>query len=233
MDVAEQLIAQGYNPAILNLASAKRPCGGWDIGMGAQEESLCFSSTLSQSLYQFGDPKYKNVRDSGVAVREIGYPHDINYGGIYSPGVTFFRNNISKFYTLRDTTFKCDVITVAALCFNGKSHYAGIDELSYRAEDGGFTPEGREIMLNKIRTIFRLGVEHGNDSIIAGGFGCGAYALLPSAVAPLFRVVMEEPEFKNKLRLIVFAILERPRRPQGYDGRFAPFYEEFGVYSLD
>lgn len=233
MDVAEQLIAHGYNPAILNLASAKRPCGGWDAGMGAQEESLCFSSTLSQSLYQFGDPKYKNVRDSGVTVREIGYPHDMNYGGIYSPNVTFFRNNLSKYYTLREKTFKCDVITVAALCFNGKSHYAGIDELSYQAEDGGFTPEGREIMLNKIRTIFRLGVEHGNDSIIAGGFGCGAYALLPSAVAPLFRVVMEEPEFKNKFKLLVFAILERPRRPQGYDGHFAPFYREFGAYSVE
>ena len=232
MDVAEKLIAQGYNPAILNLASAKRPCGGWDAGMGAQEESLCFSSTLSQSLYQFGDPKYKNVRDSGVPVREIGYPHDINYGGIYSPGVTFFRNNISKYYTLRDKSFKCDVITVAALCFNGKSHYAGVNELSYQAEDGGFTPEGREIMLNKIRTIFRMGVEHGNDVIIAGGFGCGAYALLPSAVAPLFRVVLEEPEFKNKFKLVVFAILERPRRPQGLDGHFAPFYEKFGTFEL-
>ena len=233
MDVAEQLIAQGYNPVILNLASAKRPCGGWDAGMGAQEESLCFSSTLSQSLYQFGDPKYKNVRDSGVTVREIGYPHDINYGGIYSPNVTFFRNNISKYYTLRDKSFKCDVITVAALCFNGKSHYAGVNELSYRAEDGGFTPEGREIMLNKIRTILRIGVEHGNDALVLGAFGCGAYALLPSAVAPLFRVIMEEPEFKNKFKLVVFAILERPRRPQGLDGRFAPFYQEFGKYTLE
>ena len=232
MDVAEQLIARGYNPAILNLASAKRPCGGWDAGMGAQEESLCFSSTLSQSLYQFGDPKYKNVRDSGVTLKEIGYPHDINYGGIYSPGVTFFRNNISKYYTLRDESFKCDVITVAALCFNGKSHYAGIDELSYQAEDGGFTPEGREIMLNKIRTIFRVGVEHGNDALVLGAFGCGAYALLPSAVAPLFRVVMEEPEFKNKFKLLVFSILERPRRPQGLDGKFAPFYREFGTYVI-
>ena len=232
MDVAEQLIAQGYKPAILNLASAKRPCGGWDAGMGAQEESLCFSSTLSQSLYQFGDPKYKNVRDSGVTVREIGYPHDINYGGIYSPGVTFFRNNISKYFTLRDKSFKCDVITVAALCFNGKSHYAGVNELSYRAEDGGFTPEGREIMLNEIRTIFRLGVEHGNDAIVAGALGCGAYALLPSAVAPLFRIVLEEPEFKNKFKLVVFAILERPRRPQGFDGHFAPFYREFGTYVI-
>ena len=232
MDVAEQLIAQGYNPAILNLASAKRPCGGWDAGMGAQEESLCFSSTLSQSLYQFGDPKYKNVRDSGVTVREIGYPHDINYGGIYSPSVTFFRNNISKYYTLREESFKCDVITVAALCFNGKSHYAGIDELSYQAEDGGFTPEGKKIMLNKIRTVFRLGIEHGNDAIIAGAFGCGAYALLPSAVAPLFKKVMNELEFENKFKLIVFAILERPRRPQGLDGKFAPFYHEFGTYVI-
>ena len=232
MDVAEHLIAQGYNPAILNLASAKRPCGGWDAGMGAQEESLCFSSTLSQSLYQFGDPKYKNVRDSGVSVREIGYPHDINYGGIYSPAVTFFRNNISKYYTLREKPFKCDVITVAALCFNGKSHYAGIDELSYQAEDGGFTPEGREIMLNKIRTVFRLGIEHGNDSIVAGAFGCGAYALLPSAVAPLFKEVINELEFKNRFKLVVFAILERPRRPQGYNGKFAPFYHEFGTYVI-
>ena len=232
MDVAEQLIAKGYNPAILNLASAKRPCGGWDAGMGAQEESLCFSSTLSQSLYQFGDPKYKNVRDSGVTLKEIGYPHDINYGGIYSPDVTFFKNNISKYYTLRENSFKCDVITVAALCFNGKSHYAGVDELSYQAEDGGFTPEGREIMLNKIRTIFRVGAEHGNDALVLGAFGCGAYALLPSAVAPLFRVVMEEPEFKNKFKLLVFSILERPRRPQGLDGKFAPFYREFGTYVI-
>lgn len=233
MDVAEQLIAHGYHPAILNLASAKRPCGGWDAGMGAQEESLCFSSTLSQSLYQYGDPKYKNVRDSGVPLKEIGYPHDMNYGGIYSPNVTFFRNNISKYYTLRDTTFKCDVITVAALCFNGKSHYAGIDELSYQAEDGGFTPEGKEIMLNKIRTIFRMGIEHGKDSLVLGAFGCGAYALLPSAVAPLFRTVMEEPEFKNKFKLLVFAILERPRRPHGLDGHFAPFYREFGTYTTE
>ena len=233
MDVAEHLIAKGYNPAILNLASAKRPCGGWDAGMGAQEESLCFSSNLSQSLYQYGDPKYKNVRDSGVPIKEIGYPHDMNYGGIYSPGVTFFRNNISKFYTLRDKTFKCDVITVAALCFNGKSHYAGIDELAFQAQDGGFTPEGKEVMLNKIRTIFRMGIEHGKDALVLGAFGCGAYALLPSAVAPLFHIVMEEPEFKNKFKLLVFAMLERPRRPQGLYGHFAPFYREFGTYTIE
>ena len=88
-------------------------------------------------------------------------------------------------------------------------------------------------MLNKIRTIFRMGVEQGKDALVLGAFGCGAYALLPSAVAPLFRVALAEPEFQNKFRLVLFAILERPRRPQGYDGHFAPFYHEFGTYSVE
>jgi uncharacterized protein (TIGR02452 family) len=233
VDVAKTLLDEGLNPAILNLASAKRSSGGYREGMGAQEESLCRSSNLSLSLYQYADHKYINARESGVPQKEIGYPLNLNYGGIYTPNVTFFRNNRDKFYTLRDTTFKCDVITVAGLSFNGRSDYAYADEMSFRAEDGGFTPEGEEIMLNKIRTIFRMGVEHGNDSIVSGALGCGAYALLPSAVAPLFRVVMEEPEFKNKFRLIVFAILERPRRPQGFDGHFAPFYQEFGTFTID
>lgn len=232
VDVAEYLIKNGYNPAILNLASAKRPCGGYDEGTGAQEESLCRSSNLSLSLYQFGDPRYRNVRESGVAIKEIGYPHDLNYGGIYTPNATFFRNNRDKYYTLRDNTFKCDVITVAALCFNGKSHYAGINEMSFRAEDGGFTPEGKEVMLNKIRTIFRMGVEHGKDSLVLGAFGTGAYRLPCTAVAPLFRIVMEEPEFKNKFKLLVFAILEKPRTLKELDGKYAPFYREFGAFKI-
>ena len=233
MDVAQYLLGKGYNPAILNLASAKRPCGGWDEGMGAQEESLCFSSTLSVSLYQYGDPKYKNVRASGVPLKEIGYPHDMNHGGIYSKNVTFFRNNISMFYTLRDEPFKCDVITVAGLCFNGKSHYAGIDEMSFRAADGGFTTEGEEIMLNKIRTIFRMAVEHGKDSIILGALACGAYKCPPNEVAKQYKMVIEEPEFKNKFKLLVFAILEKAKAPHGLEGHFAPFYREFGEYRLE
>ena len=232
VDVAEKLISQGYNPAILNLASARKPGGGYRDGMGAQEESLCYVSTLSLSLYQFGDPKYVNIRESGVPLREIAYPLDLNWGGIYSPDVTFFRNNAKSFYTLRDSSFSCDVMTVAAICFNGRSHYADIDEMSFRAENGGFTAEGNEIMLNKIRTVFRMGVEHGKDSLVLGAFGCGAYRCPPDEVAVQFRTVMNEPEFRNKFKLIVFAILERPGKPNGLNGKFAPFYREFGSYTV-
>ena len=232
VDVAERLIAQGYDPAILNLASARKPGGGYRDGMGAQEESLCYASTLSLSLYQYGDPKYVNIRESGVPLKKVAYPLDLNWGGIYTPDVTFFRNNATRFYTVRDSFFKCDVITVAALSFNGRGHYADIDELSFRSENGGFTDEGNEIMLNKIRTVFRSAVEHGKDSLVLGALGCGAYKCPPDEVASQFRTVMNEPEFKNKFKLILFAIWEKPGRPNGLDGKVAPFYKEFGAHSL-
>ena len=233
VDLAKRLIEDGYNPAILNLASAGRPGGGYDMGYNAQEESLCQASNLSLSLYQFADPKkLKCVRESGVPHREIGYPLNMNFGGIYTPNVTFFRNNRYKYFSYRENSFACDVITVAALSFNGRNDFSKACEQLYRSASGGFTPDGEAIMLNKIRTIFRLGVMHGKDSLILGAFGCGAYRLPADEVARLFRVVMKEPEFENKFRLITFAILESSARPNGLNGKFAPFYREFGSYSV-
>ena len=232
MNLAESLIADGYNPAILNLASAGRPGGGYDRGKQAQEESLCHCSNLSLALYQYGSPaRMKCITESGVPLRKAGYPLDMNFGGVYVPDVTFFRNTRSKYFTYKETPFKCDVITVAALSFSGRSEFARACEQEYRAPEGGFTPDGTEIMLNKIRTIFRMGVEHGNDSLILGAFGCGAYKLPSEHVAPLFRQVMNEPEFAGKFRLLVFAILEPAGKPNGLNGKFAPFYREFGSYT--
>ena len=122
---------------------------------------------------------------------------------------------------------------VAALSFNGRSDFSGVNELSFRSETGGFTPAGEEIMLNKIRLIFRMGIEHGNDVLCAGAFGNGAYKLPVPDVVRLFRRVMEEAEFKNKYRMIVFAILESMRKPNGENGKFAEYYHEFGKYRLE
>ena len=232
VDVAQHLMAQGYNPAILNLASAKSPGGGYHEGYAAQEESLCHSSNLSLSLYQYGSPSYKHIRECGVPMKAPGYPLDRNFGGIYTPNVTFFRHGRSKFFAMRDTVFACDVITVAALSFNGRTQFSGVEEITFRAADGGFTSEGEAIMLNKIRTIFRMGVEHGKDALVLGAFGCGAYKLPSQAVAAQFRRVMNEPEFAGKFRLLVFAILESTRKPNGLNGKFADFYHEFGTYTM-
>ena len=230
VDVAKSLLDAGLKPAILNLASRRRPCGGYDRGMSAQEETLCRLSTLSQSLYQYYDQKYKCVQDAEVPHRFNAYPLDIDFGGIYSPDVVFFRKNLKDGYAFREEPFTCGVITVAALSFREPNNYCN-EERQYMAADGGFTPAGDAIQLNKIRTIYRIALKNGHDSIVLGAFGCGVNKLPCDAVADQFRRVLEEPEFKGKFKEIVFAILEgrgSARRPVEEQGKFAPFYEMFG-----
>ena len=230
VDVAESLTANGLRPAILNLASRRKPGGGYERGTGAQEETLCRLSTLSQSLYQFFDPARKCVQDAGVPHRYNAYPLDIDFGGIYSPDVVFFRCNARDGYAFREKPFSCGVITVAALSFREPNEFCN-EERQYMAADGGFTPEGDAIQLNKIRTICRLALGNGRDSVVLGAFGCGVNKLPCEAVADQFRRVFAEPEFTGKFRALVFAILEkRPTavHPTEDQGKFAPFYRLFG-----
>ena len=231
-DVAKQLLDEGLNPAILNLASRTSPGGGYHKGTSAQEECLCQMSTLSMSIYQFGSPKYKHIRESGVTVTPGVYPMDINYGGVYSPCVTFFRYGAEGYYSLRDTTFNCPVVTVASLSNREKNNYTN-DERIYFDEAGYLTPEGIAIETNKIRTLFRIALENGHDSMVLGAFGCGVFRLHSDEVAGLFRAVLNEPEFKNRFKKLVFAIYEgkvtpRTRTSMGRYGKFAPFYDIFG-----
>jgi nicotinate (nicotinamide) nucleotide adenylyltransferase len=232
-DVAKSLLDEGLNPAILNLASRTSPCGGYHKGTSAQEECLSQMSTLSQSLYAFGSPKYKHIRESGLELVPDVYPMDINFGGVYSPCVTFFRHNADSYYALRDETFDCPIITVASLSNREKNSINAIAERAYFDETGCLTDEGKQIEANKIRTIFRIALENGHESIVLGAFGCGIFRLHSDEVAGLFRDVLNEPEFKNRFKKLVFAIYEgkpspRRREPIGRDGKFAPFYEIFG-----
>lgn len=231
-DVAKSLLADGLNPAILNLASRISPGGGYHKGTSAQEECLCHMSTLSQSIYQFGSEKYKHIRESGVNVVPGVYPMDIRFGGVYSPCVTFFRHNADSYYALRNETFDCAVITVASLSNREKNDYTN-DERIYFDDAGCLTVEGREIETDKIRTIYRIALENGHDSMVLGAFGCGVYHLHSDEVAGIFRSVLDEPEFKNRFKKLVFAIYEgkpsaRRRDPIERDGKYAPFYEIFG-----
>ena len=59
-----------------------------------------------------------------------------------------------------------------------------------------------------MRTIFRIGLLHYHDSLVLGAFGCGAFRNPPAHITRLFHEVMEEEEFKNKYKLLVFAILD-------------------------
>ena len=227
--VAKQLIDLGLNPAVLNLADAYHACGMYNSGSSAQEESLCRASTLSLTLYQYYNKTWAGK--AGVPLRPVSaYPMDIHFGGIYSPGVTVFRDNQETGFALREEPYQTSIISLAALNFR-PGHKT--NNLEYCSADGGFTPEGKQVMFDKIRTIYRIALLNGHDSLVLGAFGCGVFQLKPELVALYFKQVLDEDEFCGKFHTIVFAMLEgkaTPRKKVEEEGDFAPFYQIFGRF---
>lgn len=212
--VAERLVNEGYNPAVLNLANRYNPGGGVLNGSRAQEETLCRRSNLYLSLVQFSP--YAGI--CGVGQREEQYPLALDFGGIYSPGVTVFRLDDTHGYAGMTHPYRAGFITVA-----------GINRPD-------LTPDGEEIVprlvpavKNKLRTILRIGLDNGHDALVLGALGCGAFRNPPAHVARLFHEVFLEPEFANKFRRVVFAILDDHNANLRHNrrGNFLPFYEEF------
>ncbi len=227
--VAKQLIDHGLCPAVLNLADAYHACGMYNAGSSAQEESLCRASTLSLTLYQYYNKMW--AAKAGVPLRpNSAYPMDMHFGGIYSHHVTVFRDNTQTGFALREEPFLTSIISVAALNFR-TGHKT--NNRIYCAADGGFTAEGEEIMLDKIRTIYRIALLNGHDSLVLGAFGCGVFQLRSDIVARYFRQVLQEDEFRGKFHTVTFAILEgkgSARKKVEEQGDFAPFYQTFGRF---
>ncbi|MCR5709889.1 MAG: TIGR02452 family protein [Bacteroidales bacterium] len=217
VQAAMDLIDAGCNPAMLNLADLYTPGGLVEYGSGAQEENLCRRSNLILSLYQFSRSRVRQYPGLGLVNREDQYPMDERYGGVYSGIVTFFRTSESHDSQLMEKPYNIPVISVAAL----SGPRIGRDGLMY--------PEEAAITLEKMRTIFRIGLRHGHDSLVLSAMGCGAFANPPAHIAKLFHQVIEEEEFRDAYRLIDFAILDGYKTGMRHnpEGNLLPFQREF------
>lgn len=212
---AQRLVEEGYNPALLNFASAGHPGGGVENGARAQEETICRRSTLTRSIYSF---------DATYAAR-YGYPHragnnypldKLDFSAVYSPAVTVFREG--RECDLMEDPFSVAVITCAALNLGGR--------YSLRLTPEGHMPERAvSITRNKVRTILRIGLLHGHDALVLGAFGCGAFHNPPEEMAAIFHEVLEEPEFKDRFRLVTFSIIEDHN---SHSANYTAFSQEFG-----
>ena len=206
----KRLLEEGYHPAVLNFANRQSPGGGVLNGAGAQEENIFRRSNLFLSLYQFHSIGMK----FDVPRRNESYPMDRNTGGAYSPDVTVFRGSEQEGYSLLQNPYQLGIVTVAAMNSPElKNPYQIADHLV-------------EPVCEKIRTVFRIALNHGHDSIVLGAWGCGAFTNPPQHIAKLFHQVMDEKEFCNKFKKIVFAIMERKNVD---NGNLLPFLEEFAV----
>ena len=219
VQAAQQLINSGYNPAMLNLADLYTPGGLVEYGSGAQEENLCRRSNLVLSLYQFSKKRIEQYPSLKLKPRECLFPMDVQNGGVYSGVVTFFRTTEKENSVLVSNPYNIPVISVAAL------NSPQIDS------NGMIVDRDAEITLEKMRTIFRIGMIKGHDSLVLSAFGCGAFANPPSHIARLFHQVAEEEEFKNVFRMIDFAILDgyRTGLKHNPEGNLKPFLREFGL----
>jgi uncharacterized protein (TIGR02452 family) len=197
LKAAERLVAEGYRPALLNFASAGHPGGGVETGARAQEETICRRSTLTRSIYSF-HPYYAGKYGYPLAAGGTGYPITGRHSVVYSPAVTVFREGLEC--TMMENPYQVAVLTCAALNLGGRYEIR-------LTPDGHMPKEAIDITLSKIRAVFRAALVHGHDSLVLGAFGCGAFRNPPREMAALFHQVMEEPEFKDRLRLITFSII--------------------------
>lgn len=214
IDVTRDLVAQGYNPIMLNMANRHTPGGGVLNGARAQEESLFRQSNLCVSLYQYSD---YHAGLLGLAKGDGSYPMDRNTGGIYSGRVTFFRTSQRQGDKLVDTPFECAVVSVAA-----------INRPDLNAQ-GRLVPWAVEATEKKIRTMLRIGLVHGHDAIVLGAWGCGAFHNPPEHMAEIFNAVLHEPEFENKFKVVRFAVIEDHNSRHS---NYAPFDHQFNGGSV-
>lgn len=73
--------------------------------------------------------------------------------------------------------------------------------------DGTYNSEQLHIMRESIHNMFRVPYQNGDDTLILGAWGCGAFGNPPEEVSKLFKECVEKYDrcFKN----IVFAVLSR------------------------
>jgi uncharacterized protein (TIGR02452 family) len=191
--------------AVLNLASERSPGGGWQKGALAQEECLCYRSSLYLSL----DRKF--------------YPIP-TLSAIYSPNVVLIRESMSNGHKLLIGVQSHDlpavsVISVAAL---------RLPDLSDDGKTFG-NPGARCHTKKNIRLILRVAARHGHRKLVLGALGCGVFGNPPRDVANCFLEVFREAEFQGGWwEKIVFAVLDNVNGPDGGKdgkGNFGQFYQ--------
>lgn len=74
--------------------------------------------------------------------------------------------------------------------------------------------ELRQLHEKRMRRIMSLAASEGNEVVILGAFGCGAYSNPPEVVAEAMRTVVRE--YRSLFQIIEFAVFCPPRDDSNY-----------------
>ena len=190
--------------AVLNFANAYSPGGGVLDGAIAQEECLCRSSNLYESLtlpYLLKNYYKWNSRNTG----DMGTD-----AVIYSPDVTVFRTDdlIPKDLS---PWFQTDVITCAAPYYDiGKKKPVTMEKLE-------------EVFFRRIRNILEVAASKDLDVLVLGAFGCGAFNNPPELVADVFQRLLLQRGYGRFFKEVIFAI----KKKEGCNRNLEAFQQVF------
>ena len=200
---------QNKKVCVHNFASATNPGGGVIRGASAQEECLCRASTLFFNL------NAKECWDKFYAPhRELHNPI-YNEDCIYTPEVMVFKEDTDVPLAMpEEDWYKVNVLTCAAPNLreqpsNCMNPHAGDKKVSLTNQ------ELFDLHVKRGRRILDVAAAHGNEVIILGAFGCGAFKNPPEVVAAVYRQLMKE--YDGAFETVEFAVYCTERDKTNYE----------------
>lgn len=189
---------KGMKTAVLNFASAVSPGGGVVGGSFAQEESICRCSTLYPCL------KTDYLWHNYYTPHRNAFDRRNTDDTIYTPGVIVFKQD-ELYPVIMDEKywFNVNVITTAAPDLRWPKYPGerGCVNLSDK--------ELRELHIKRAKRILSIAAGEGNEVVVLGAFGCGAFHNPPKVVAEAYKKVIDE-NFLYNFKVIEFAVYTNP-----------------------
>ena len=209
LEAAEVYARQGKKVCVLNFASATNPGGGVVNGSSAQEECICRCTTLYPCLNTdaMWNVFYKPHRKAATPL----YSNDC----IYTPEVCVFKSDVNFPELLpRNDWWSVNILTCAAPNLRERPSNAMNLHAGFKAAK--ITPSKLEELLTaRIKRIFEIAVANGNEVLILGAFGCGAFRNPPEIVAKVFNTVMQD--YLCYLDTIEYAVFHTEREVANFE----------------
>ena len=197
----------GRKVCVLNFASYVNPGGGVTHGAAAQEECLCRISTLYGAL------------TAPRMISSFYLPHRAERNPlagddcIYTPDVTVFKSDTASPELLpEEEWYKVNVITCAAPNLRHRER----NMVRVKDQEVFFNDTDlKNLHIRRMQRILSVAAAGGNEVMILGAFGCGAFMNPPSVVARALKRAAEE--FRNTFETIEFAVYTTPASARNYD----------------
>lgn len=202
------LAYRNMKTAVHNFASASNPGGGVVHGANAQEECLCRCSGLYFIL------NTQIMRNGFYEPHKRAHNPIHNDDIIYTPEVTVFKSDTASPTLLAEKDwYHVDVITCAApnLRENPSNKYnQGDGNKRVKLSD----KELLQIHEKRLKRILDVAVSKGDEVIILGAFGCGAFMNKTEIVALAAKNVVKE--YLKAFKIVEFAVYCSPRDDENY-----------------